>query len=148
MAEVARVLRRGATAEDCGLVYLMDFAALKRKASAAYFVEERTKGLNHHLKLDYINSLHAAFRVDDLWAAAEPLRQLPHRPAALRQTWGVPFVTLLTNLANPRLSPGHAAALGHYWAQMQAPQRRDFKDLRMFLGLGGVKAPGPSDLGW
>jgi len=148
MQEVARVLKSPATNPNTGLVYLMDFAALKRQASADYFVEERTKGLNHHLKLDYINSLRAAFQIDELAAAAEPLRALPEQPVTLRQTWGVPFAILLTNLATPRLSPMHTQALGRYWAQMKPAQRRDFKDLRMFLGLGGASVPSPASLGW
>lgn len=148
MGEIARILRRPAGGQPGGLIYLMDFAALKRKASAAYFVEERTKGLNHHLKVDYINSLHAAFRVEDLVQAAAPLRAWPGRPVALRQTWGVPFAVLLTNMGAPQLSPAHVQALGQYWAQMQPPQRRDFKDLRSFLALGGAPVPRPVSLGW
>lgn len=148
MREISRILRPASADRQPGQVYLMDFAALKRRASADYFVEERTKGLNRHLKVDYINSLRAAFRLDELWAAAAPLRSLPGQPVRLHHTWGVPFVTLLTNLAEPRLRAEHQAALGRYWSEMKPQQRRDFKDLQMFLRLGGARTPQLRDLGW
>ncbi|MDO9284506.1 MAG: class I SAM-dependent methyltransferase [Aquabacterium sp.] len=134
--EIARIVRPG------GHVHLMDFASLKREATARYFVHERTRGLGAFLTRDYENSLRAAFRLED-FAALLPILQSAAPETQLRTTFGVPFMVALTSINSPEPDAQRRRALATYWSSMQPAQRADFSAMRLFFSLGGLKTPHP-----
>ena len=135
-AEIARIVKAN------GHVHLMDFASLKRQATARYFVHDRTAGLGAFLAADYENSLRAAYRVEDFEHLAASLRaKVPG--ARLQRTFGVPFLVALTSIQADLPDPARRAMLAHYWARMLPSQRADFDAMRLFFQLGelGVAQP-------
>jgi ubiquinone/menaquinone biosynthesis C-methylase UbiE len=134
--EIARILKSG------GAVHLMDFASLKRNATARYFVYERTKGLGEFLAKDYEYSLRAAYRLEEFAQLAETLRAAaPH--LHVRKTFGVPFLMALSTLNAARPDAQRCAALARYWQSMLPPQRADFNAMRLFFKLDGWDVPHP-----
>ncbi len=137
--EIARIVKPG------GAVHLMDFASLKREATARYFSYERTKGLGPFLTQDYANSLRAAFRLEDF----HTLQAILHKTLPtlrLHQTFGVPFLMALTTLRGQLPDAPRRARLAAYWAQMLPTQQADFDAMRLFFRLGGLAVPHPA--GW
>lgn len=137
--EIARILKPG------GHVHLMDFASLKRQATARYFVYERTKGLGEFLAKDYEYSLRAAYRLED-FAELLPVLRAKAPTARLHSTFGVPFLVALTTLGAPSLGTTQRSSLANYWSQMLPSQRADFSAMRTFFGLNGLKTPNPARL--
>lgn len=136
-SEIARILRPG------GHVHLMDFASLKRSATARYFVYERTKGLGAFLAKDYEYSLRAAYHLEDFERMAAILQaSVPN--LLVRKTFGVPFLMAVSSLRAGQPDAARRAALATYWRSMRAPQRADFNAMRLFFKLDGWPVPHPS----
>lgn len=135
-SEIARVVCPG------GAVHLMDFASLKRRATAKYFAYGRTKGLGEFLARDYENSLNAAFRVENF---NDLLKILQTAIPAVRlcKTFGVPFMVAITSLNNPEPEMRVQELLAQYWSRMLPSQRSDFEAMRMFFRLNGLNSSHP-----
>ena len=135
--EIARILKPG------GNVHLMDFASLKRQATAQYFVYERTKGLGEFLAKDYEYSLRAAYKLEE-FASLTPLLQARNPGLHLHSTFGVPFLVALTTLGRSSLGAAQQGMLAAYWSRMLPSQRADFAAMRTFFALNGLKTPHPA----
>lgn len=138
-SEIARITR------PSGHVHLMDFASLKRHATARYFVHDRTAGLGPFLASDYANSLRAAYRIEHFQDLLPVLRRkLPG--AMLRSTFGVPFLIALTSIRPNTPDADRRTRLAAYWRRMRPSQQADFDAMRLFFLLGGLQVPHPR--GW
>lgn len=137
--EIARI------AKPDGAVHLMDFASLKRKSTAKYFVYERTKGLGDFLAKDYEYSLRAAYRLEDFKELLPVLRSKAPT-LRLQHTFGVPFLMAITTLGRINLGDSQRRDLAHYWTQMLPNQRADFAAIRTFFWLSGLRTPNPPAL--
>lgn len=140
LREAGRLIRPG------GQLHLMDFGALKRSATTEYFARERARNLSRFLAEDYRNSLYAAFRKEDLESACALVR--PALPAArVRATAGVPFLAAITTLGDGGTpSDKQSQAVAQYWARMAPDQRKDFRAIRTFFALGGMRVCNPASL--
>lgn len=128
-AEVARVLKAD------GGVYLVDFGHLKSDKSIEYFANQYRGRQPPLFALDYLNSLHAAFSLDDFRRAS---RILSGR-AKLCSTFLFPFMVAIKSAprrdsAAGAVPPGLAALKG----QLPEWHRVDLADLRTFFRLGGL----------
>ncbi len=132
LKEAARVLKR-----DGGL-YLADFGRLKRADSIDYFANQYKDRQHALFTLDYLNSLHAAFTLQEFEQACADA--FGNRARVL-STWKVPY--MLTTCTPPRreLPLQLAGALKAIHASMPEYHKRDFADLKTFFNLGGVKTP-------
>jgi ubiquinone/menaquinone biosynthesis C-methylase UbiE len=127
-AEVARVLKPG------GGIYMVDFSHLKSTRSIDYFANQYADRQPELFTLDYLNSLHAAFYLEDIRRAAHPLLGR----ARLYSTFLMPFMVALKG--PPRRS--HDAALSAKLVTMKQAlpswHRTDFSDLTTFFRMGGM----------
>ncbi len=126
--EVARVSKPG------GAIYLTDFARLKSLKSVIAFAYMNAQHQPHVFSLDYERSLRAAFLREDFIEAAEAFL-----PAVVRtySTWLVPLLVVLRTAA--RRLPAHVACeLRNLRDRLPRAYRRDFEDLRLFFGRGGL----------
>ena len=127
-AEVARVLKPG------GGLYMVDFGHLKSKRSIDYFANQHAARQPELFTLDYLNSLHAAFYLEDIRRAAQPLLG----QARLYSTFLMPFMAALKS--PPRR--GHDAALSAQLAALKQSlpswHQTDFADLTTFFRMGGL----------
>lgn len=127
-AEVARVLKPD------GGIYMVDFGHLKSKRSIDYFANQYADRQPELFTLDYFNSLHAAFYLEDIRRAAQPLLG----PARLYSTFLMPFMVALKS--SPRRS--HDAAMSVKLAAMKQSlpswHQADFADLMTFFRMGGL----------
>ena len=127
-AEVARVLKPD------GGIYMVDFGHLKSKRSIHYFANQYADRQPELFTLDYFNSLNAAFYLEDIRQAAQPLLGR----ARLYSTFLMPFMVALKS--PPRRS--HDAVLFAKLAAMKRSlpswHQADFADLMTFFGMGGL----------
>lgn len=127
-AEVARILKPG------GGLYMVDFGHLKAKRSIDYFANQHAERQPTLFTLDYLNSLHAAFYLEDIRRAAQPLLGR----AQLFSTFLMPFMVALKS--PPRR--GHDAALSAKLVAMRQAlpswHQADFADLKTFFRMGGL----------
>lgn len=128
LAATARVRKPG------GAVYLNDFGRLKHRDSVAYFVGRATEGESPLLLEDYRQSLHAAFTLPELRTAVQ--RHLPD----VRVHATVPSPLTVVACTPPRHNGLPRAVLGPALAALPKARRADVAQLRMFLGLGGLKS--------
>jgi arsenite methyltransferase len=132
MKESARILKDG------GGLYLADFGRLKRGDSIEYFASQYKDRQHPLFTLDYLNSLHAAFTLQEYErACAEAFG----RRAKVFSTWMVPYMLATRTPPRRALPPRLAQALGGIQADLPDYHKRDFSDLKTFFSLGGVKTP-------
>jgi arsenite methyltransferase len=131
LSEVARILKRG------GGPYLVDFAHLKSDRSIDYFASQYRDRQPELFTLDYLYSLKAAFTLDD-WkrCAAQCLADR----AALRSTFLVPYMVALKSHSRRDPDPALTSQLSAAFARMPPTYQRDFRDLSVFFGLGGLSS--------
>ena len=127
-AEVARVLKPD------GGIYMVDFGHLKLHRTIDYFAYQYADRQPELFTLDYLNSLHAAFYLEDIRSAAQPLLGR----ARLYSTLLMPFMVALKSL--PRRSPdttlsAKLAAMKH---SLPSWHQADFADLATFFRMGGL----------
>lgn len=127
-AEVARILKPD------GGIYMVDFSHLKSMRSIDYFANQYADRQPRLFTLDYLNSLHAAFYLEDIRRAAQPLLG----QARLYSTFLMPFMVALKS--PPRRS--HDATLSAKLATMKQSlpswHQTDFADLTAFFRMGGL----------
>lgn len=127
-AEVARILK------PAGGIYMVDFSHLKSLRSIDYFANQYADRQPELFTLDYLNSLHAAFYLEDIRRAAQPLLG----QARLYSTFLMPFMVALKSPARR----SHDAALSTRFATMKQSlpswHQRDLADLTTFFRMGGL----------
>lgn len=126
--EVARVLKPG------GGIYIVDFSHLKSAHSIEYFANQHADRQPELFTRDYLNSLHAAFYLEDIRRAVQPLLGR----GRLYSTFVMPFMVALKSL--PRRS--HDAALSAKFITFKQTlpswQQTDLADLITFFRMGGM----------
>lgn len=128
-AGIARVLRPG------GGVYLVDFGHLKSESSIDYFAHQYADRQPESFTLDYLNSLRAAFALDDFRAASVPLATR----ARLYSTFLIPYLVALKSAPRRAPDPALRARLAEVRARLPAWHQADLADLCTFFRLGGLK---------
>lgn len=127
-AEVARVLKPG------GGLYMVDFGHLKSPRSIDYFANQYADRQPRLFTLDYYNSLHAAFYIQDIREAARPLMGR----ARLYSTFMMPFMVALKSKPRRGNDPALIAKLSTMKQELPNWHQADFADLTTFFGLGGL----------
>lgn len=130
-AEAARVLRPG------GGVYITDFSRLKVRASIEYFAYQYIDRQPALFTDDYLNSLLAAFTLDELRSASAPFAG----SATLRSTWMVPFMASIKSSVRQPESARLRANFGALVERLPAWHRNDLADMIRFFRMGGLESP-------
>jgi len=130
-AEAARVLRPD------GGVYIMDFSRLKRRSSIEYFAYQYADRQPALFTQDYLNSLLAAFTLEELEAAALPLK----RRASLSSTWTVPFMAAFKSPVRQPANPELRARFQELVEALPAWHQTDLADMILFFRKGGLASP-------
>ncbi len=128
-AEVGRVLR------DDGGIYLVDFGRLRTKASIQYFAHQYADRQPELFTQDYFYSLNAAFLSTDFRDAATALAGR----ASFHTTFGFPMMVALKSRPRRSLRSGLIEQLRQEFSRMPAHHRTDFRDLKTFFALGGLR---------
>jgi len=131
-AEVARVLKPG------GGLYLVDFGRLRSETAMRIMAEQYADQQPEAFTADYLNSLMAAFSLDD-WRRAHA-RHLSSR-GRLHATFFSPYMVAVRGDPRRTLPEGLRRRLREIRAGLTSWQRRDFSDLARFFRLGGLKLP-------
>ncbi len=126
--EIRRVLKPG------GGIYLADFGRLKRTATQHYFARDRTELQSPAFTEDFLNSMRAAFGVDELKMAFETAAL----PLALHQTALAPFMMLARSTARRAISESTTKNIRLNYANLTAVQRRDFDNMARWFRWGGL----------
>jgi ubiquinone/menaquinone biosynthesis C-methylase UbiE len=127
-SEVARILKPG------GGLYMVDFGHLKSRRSIDYFANQYADRQPALFTLDYLNSLHAAFYVEDIRQAAQPLLQR----ARLYSTFLTPFMVAVKSPPRRGADPALTAQLAALKQGLPDWHKADFADLTTFFRLGGM----------
>ena len=127
-AEVARVLKPG------GGVYLVDFGHLKAERSILYFAYQYQDRQPELFTRDYLNSLRAAFALQDFRQAAEPL--LPH--ARVYATFIMPYMVAIKSRARQPGNLALTAQLKKLRNALPPWHQTDFRHLSALFRLGGL----------
>ncbi len=128
---IGRVLRPG------GALYLMDFGRLRSDRSLEIFVAKVAVSETKALTQDYRASLHAAFTPGDFQTE---IARLCRRNVAFYRT---PLAPLAMVAATParNMVPGGNALFHQAVRRLSRTRRAELAQLRMFLGLGGLRFP-------
>lgn len=131
--EAARVLK-----QDGGL-YLADFGRLKRKDSIEYFAHQYQSRQPPLFTLDYLNSLHAAFSLNNFQTACR--RSFGNRASVL-STWCVPYMVVVKTPPRRELPEALKKSLLSLRDALPEYHKIDLVDIRTFFRMGGL----PSNL--
>lgn len=127
-AEVARVLKPG------GGIYMVDFGHLKAGRNIEYFANQYADRQPPLFTLDYLNSLHAAFYLEDIRSAVYPLL----KQARLYTTFLAPFMVALKSPARRGHDEKLMAELALMKQRLPKWHQADFADLKSFFRWGGM----------
>ncbi|MHB8258170.1 MAG: class I SAM-dependent methyltransferase [Acidiferrobacterales bacterium] len=126
-----RVLKPG------GSVYLVDFGRLKRAATQRFFVEDRSDVQPEKFTRDYLNSLRAAFSVDELSGATKVLGD-----GVTRYTTALaPFTVIFKSAARRKPDKQLKDAARMLYRRLSASQQRDFRLYARWLRADGLALP-------
>lgn len=129
--EAARILKPD------GGVYFADLGHLKSERSIQYFANQYADRQPAIFTLDYLNSLRAAFALEELRGAASALGTR----AKVFSTFLVPYMVVVKT--GPRRDRDEVLreSLRRCKASLAEYHRRDLNDLRQFFRWGGVASP-------
>lgn len=130
-AEAARVLRAD------GGVYITDFSRLKVRSSIEYFAYQYVDRQPALFTQDYLNSLLAAFTLEELRAAATPLTGR----AKLSSTWVVPFMASFKSPVRQPANPKLRERFKELVEALPAWHQTDLADIVRFFRMGGLESP-------
>jgi ubiquinone/menaquinone biosynthesis C-methylase UbiE len=129
MHEVRRVLK------PQGRYYLMDFGRLKRLSTQRFFADDLRQSAQ--FTEDYFNSLRAAFSVDELTAAVEPLGPDVQRHVTLLAPFIVVFRSAFQRPMNlPTLQRAKEA-----FASLSPAQKNNFRNVANWFRASGFALP-------
>lgn len=131
MREIRRVLKPG------GGIYLADFGRLKRAATQRYFAHDRADEQSQQFTEDFLQSLRAAFSIDELRAATAAL----DTPLALHATALAPFLMVARSTARGAIDGDTAARVQRSYRALSRVQQRDFDNLVRWFRVGGLSLP-------
>ncbi len=131
MQQVRRILRPD------GGIYLADFGRLKRSATQHFFAYDRVAQQSAQFTEDFLNSMRAAFSVDELRQGAALLGA----ELDCHQTAVAPFMVLLRSPARHRVDGLLAERAQAAYRDLSPLEQRDFNNLARWFRLGGVSLP-------
>ena len=120
-----------------GGIYLADFGRLKRRATQHFFAHDRIELQSPQFTADFLNSMQAAFSLDELQQATAALRP----GLDCYQTSLAPFMVLFRSAARQRIDTDLAQRLLQRYRQLSAMEQRDFDNLLRWFRLGGLSLP-------
>ncbi len=121
--EVARLLKPG------GGTYLVDFGRLKSERSILYFAERSIQE-----RQDYLNSLRAAFTLQDFRRAAAPILA----QARLYSTFIIPYMVAIKSSSRQSANLALGSKLAEVRSRLSTQHQIDVGDLMTFFRLGGM----------
>jgi len=131
MQAVRRVLKAG------GALYLIDFGRCKHKVTQRFFAHERRDSQPEAFTRDYMNSLRAAFSVDELARAV----QVFDRRLSRFQTALTPFMILFKTPPRRQPDQTNRRMARTLYSGLSAAQRYDFDRFARWFRLGGLALP-------
>lgn len=131
MREIRRVLKSG------GGIYLADFGRLKRTATQKYFAYDRIELQSQAFTDDFLNSMRAAFSVEEFKAALEHIG----RSVPIHQTALAPFMMIARSEARRAIDSELAEKIKIRYQDLTAGQRRDFDNIVRWFWMGGLELP-------
>lgn len=130
-SEAARVLK-----PDGGL-YLADFGRLKRADSIDYFAYQYKDRQPPLFTVDYLNSLHAAFSLEDFRNACASAFA---GRASVVSTWCVPYMVVAKTPQRREIPDGLRTSLHAIRDSLPEYHKVDLEDLRKFFQMGGLES--------
>jgi arsenite methyltransferase len=131
MRQIRRVLKPG------GGLYLADFGRLKRRATQRFFATDRADMQSEQFTRDFLDSLRAAFSLDELRRALAELGA----PTRLYQTAMSPFMMICRSEPRIGIDPARRQRIAAAWRELPAGLRRDFHNLARWFAVGGLDLP-------
>lgn len=131
MRAVRRVLKPG------GGIYLSDFGRLKRTATQRYFAHDRQDCQPPQFTQDFLNSMKAAFSVEELARAVSQLGEQIQR----HETVLAPFMVVFKRAVSARPNAQTQEMARSLFQQLSSAQQGDFKDLSMWFQAAGLRLP-------
>ena len=128
-AEAARILKPG------GGLYLVDFGHLKSEKSIRYFAHQYEGRQPELFTLDYLYSLKAAFTLEDF---KQTFTRYFTGRAKIFSTFLMPYMVAIKSPSRRGDDPDLRARLKEAFVGMPRTYQKDFKDLTIFFGLGGL----------
>lgn len=132
-SEAARMLKPE------GGLYLVDFGHLKSEKSIEYFAYQYDAQQPELFTLDYLYSLRAAFSLEDFKHLHA--RHFAGR-AKIHSTFMMPFMVAIKSAPRRQKDPMLKSRLATAYDRMPRTFQKDFKDLKIFFGLGGLSLGG------
>ncbi len=126
-----RVLKPG------GSLYLIDFGRLKRAATQRFFSEDRSDVQPVKFTRDYLNSLRAAFSVDELSRAAKVFGDGVTRYATVL----APFMVIFKSAARREPDRQLRDTARVLYRRLSTSQQRDFRLYARWLRADGLVLP-------
>lgn len=131
MNEIRRVLKPG------GGIYLADFARLKRAATQRYFAYDRASEQSEQFTQDFLNSMRAAFSLDELSRAIARLAT----PVQRYQTALAPFMTIFRSPPRRQADAQLTDMVSSAFQRLTPLQQRDFYNLARWFQPCGLTLP-------
>lgn len=136
LGQATRAVRR--VLRPQGGVFIADFGRLKRQATLNFLVRDREAEQSPLFTRDYMNSLRAAFRQQELEQVAATLgHDIETHVTAL-----APFMVILRRRLDARaLHPGLQEAAKHAFEAMSDSHQRDLLAVANWFRAGGLSMP-------
>jgi ubiquinone/menaquinone biosynthesis C-methylase UbiE len=131
LREAARVLKPD------GVIYLADFSRLKRESTRRFFAEQHREEQSEIFTTDYLNSLRAAFTVQEFKEAKEIFGP----DTQFNSTALVPFMIVMHRGERRTVPPRALNECKAVFHSLPPAQQQDFIDLKRFFALGGLSTP-------
>jgi ubiquinone/menaquinone biosynthesis C-methylase UbiE len=131
IAETGRILKSG------GGVYVVDFTRLKSEKSIQYFGNQYADRQPALFTTDYLNSLRAAFTLEDFEAAIE--RHLKGR-AKVYSTFMMPYMAAVKTPSRNSGTEELRKTLKNLQTSLPKHHREDLRNLIMMFQLNGLKS--------
>jgi ubiquinone/menaquinone biosynthesis C-methylase UbiE len=137
MRAVRRVLKPG------GGIYLSDFGRLKRAATQRYFAHDRQDCQPPQFTADFLNSMRAAFSVDELGRAISQLGALGLSAGQIHKhaTVLAPFMVVFKRAVSAKPTAETQRLARSLFQNLSVSQQGDFKDLSMWFQAAGLRMP-------
>lgn len=133
MQQIRRVLRVN------GGIYLADFGRLKRRATQHYFAHDRRELQSEQFTSDFLNSMRAAFSLDELLHSVALLKPSPR----YFQTAFAPFMLLFRSEPRQVIDEELAQRACVGYAGLNRREQRDFDNLARWFRAAGLRLPCP-----
>lgn len=131
MREIRRVLKPD------GGIYLADFGRLKRVTTQEFFATDRAELQSEKFTEDFLNSMRAAFSIEEFKAATEELGL----PIQHHQTAMTPFMMICRSAAQRVIDAALKEKIKLHYSNLAPGQQRDFNNIVRWFRIGGLPLP-------